>query len=55
MAFGDATKLWKLNESTLHKTVFYGKLVNGVDMCKFGKQWSIFVDAIKREYIDIFH
>ena len=55
MAFGDATKLWKLNENTLRKTVFYGKLVNGVDMCKFGKQWGISVDAMKREYIDIFH
>ena len=27
-----------------------GKLVNGVDVCKFGKQWVVSVDAMKREY-----
>lgn len=35
----DASELWGLNESTLRKAVSYGKLVNGVDVCKFGKQW----------------
>lgn len=50
MSFGDATELWGLNESTLRKAVFYGKLVNGVDVCKYGKQWVIAVDAMKREY-----
>ena len=50
MAFSDATELWGLNESTLRKAVTYGKLVNGVDVCKFGKQWVISIDAMKREY-----
>lgn len=50
MAFGDATKLWGLNESTLRKAVTYGKLVNGVDVCKFGKQWVVSAEAMKREY-----
>lgn len=50
MAFSDATELWGLNESTLRKAVTYGKLVNGVDVCKFGKQWVVSVDAMKREY-----
>ncbi len=50
MAFSDATELWKLNESTLRKAITYGKLVNGVDVCKFGKQWVVSVDAMKREY-----
>ena len=36
MAFSDATALWGLNESTLRKAISYGKLVNGVDVCKFG-------------------
>ena len=53
MAFSDATELWKLNESTLRKAVSYGKLVNGIDVCKFGKQWVVSVDAMKREYGDI--
>jgi len=50
MAFSDATELWDLNESTLRKAIAYGKLVNGVDVCKFGKQWVVSVDAMVREY-----
>ena len=50
MAFSDATTLWGLNESTLRKAISYGKLVNGVDVCKFGKQWVVSMHAMKREY-----
>lgn len=50
MAFSDATELWGLNESTLRKAISYGKLVNGVDVCKFGKQWVVSEEAMKREY-----
>lgn len=50
MAFTDATKLWRLNESTLRKAIAYGKLINGVDACKFGKQWVISTEAMIREY-----
>jgi hypothetical protein len=50
MAFTDATQLWGLNESTLRKAIAYGKLVNGVDACKYGKQWVISTEAMKREY-----
>ena len=50
MAFTDATELWGLNESTLRKAISYGKLVNGVDACKYGKQWVISIDAMEREY-----
>ena len=45
-----ATELWGLNESTLRKAIAYGKLVNGVDVCKFGKQWVVSIDAMTREY-----
>ena len=50
MAFSDATELWGLNESTLRKAISYGKLINGVDVCKYGKQWVVSIDAMKREY-----
>lgn len=50
MAFSDATELWGLNESTLRKAISYGKLVNGIDVCKFGKQWVVSIDAMEREY-----
>jgi hypothetical protein len=55
MAFSDATKLWGLNESTLRKAISYGKLVNGVDVCKFGKQWVVSINAMKREYGEAIH
>lgn len=50
MAFTDATQLWGLNESTLRKAISYGKLVNGVDACKYGKQWVVSAEAMMREY-----
>ncbi len=50
MAFSDASSLWGLHESTLRKAVAYGKLVNGVDVCKFGKQWVVSAQAMQREY-----
>lgn len=50
IAFGDATDLWGLNESTLRKAVAYKKLVDGVDVKKFGKQWIVTRDAMEREY-----
>ena len=50
MAFSDATFLWGLNESTLRKAIAYGKLVSGVDVCKFGKQWVVSMAAMRREY-----
>ena len=50
MAFTDATQLWGLNESTLRKAISYGKLIDGVDACKYGKQWVISIEAMKREY-----
>lgn len=50
ISFKDATDRWGLNESTLRKAVVIGKLVCGVDVAKFGKQWVITMDAMKREY-----
>lgn len=50
IAFSDATELWGLNESTLRKAIAYGKLITGRDVCKFGKQWIISSDAMRREY-----
>lgn len=50
IALSDATSLWGLNESTLRKAISYGKLVNGQDVCKFGKQWVISSEAMIREY-----
>lgn len=53
LALSDATILWGLSESTLRKAISYGKLVNGVDVCKYGKQWVVSMDSMKREYGEI--
>lgn len=50
IAFSDATELWGLNESTLRKAISYGKLINGIDVCKYGKQWVVSINAMIREY-----
>ena len=50
LAFSDASLLWGLSESTLRKAVSYGKLKNGVDAQKFGKQWLVCAAAMRREY-----
>lgn len=50
LSFSDACFLWNLNESTLRKAVQYKKLKPGIDCCKYGNQWIISVEAMKREY-----
>lgn len=50
LSFADATNAWGLSESTLRKAVSYGKLKDGIDVLKFGKQWVIAKDAMLREY-----
>lgn len=50
ISFTDASEIWGLNESTLRKAVAYGRFVNGVDVCKYGKQWLISLEAMQREY-----
>lgn len=50
IAFSDATALWGLSESTLRKAVAYGKLREGIDCLKYGKQWIVSKPAMLREY-----
>ena len=50
MAFSDASELWGLSESTLRKAISYGKLVAGIDARKYGKQWIVTTEAMRREY-----
>ena len=50
IALSDATIIWGLNESTLRKAISYGKLQEGVDVMKYGKQWIITMEAMVREY-----
>ena len=53
ISMSDATRIWKLNESTLRKAISYGKLKEGIDVCKYGKQWVVSIDSMIREYGEI--
>ena len=50
ISMADATNIWGLNESTLRKAISYGKLKNGIDVCKYGKQWVVSLESMIREY-----
>lgn len=50
IALSDATQLWGLNESTLRKAIAFHRLIYGVDVCKYGKQWVIQKQSMIREY-----
>ena len=39
-------------KSTLRKAVSYGKIVPGIDARKYGKQWVVTLEAMRREYGD---
>lgn len=52
MSFAGASELWGLSESTLRKAVASGRIVPGVDACKYGKQWVVTRAAMNREYGD---
>lgn len=48
MSFSDAAEKWGIDDSTLRKAAASGRLVDGVDVCKFGKQWVITENSMKR-------
>lgn len=50
ISFKDATRFWKLSESTLRKAVEYGKFRQGIDCLKFGNSWVVTLEAMNREY-----
>lgn len=42
--------VWNDELDLCEKRITYGKLVNGIDVYKFGKQWIVQINAMKREY-----
>lgn len=50
VALSDATQAWGLSESTLRKAIARGRLVPGVDVNKYGKQWVVSTESMRREY-----
>ena len=50
LSLADAAKIWGINESTVRKAIAAGRLVQGRDCQKYGKQWVVTVDAMAREF-----
>ena len=49
-SLGDASKIWKVEESVLRKSIYSGRLSVDNDVKKFGKQWVVKKEAMDREY-----
>ncbi|MEL7610612.1 MAG: helix-turn-helix domain-containing protein [Bacillota bacterium] len=49
-SLADAAARWKRADATLRQAIQRGKLVAGVDVKLFGKQWVVTESAMRREY-----
>ena len=50
LSCSDAAELWHVDQSTLRKAIASGRLREGTDMVKFGKQWVITVKAMQKTF-----
>ncbi|MCM1336010.1 MAG: helix-turn-helix domain-containing protein [Bacteroides sp.] len=50
LSFAEASELWGIDDSTLRKAVASRKLIENVDVRKFGKQWVISRSAMERTF-----
>ena len=48
LSFSDAATKWNIDDSTLRKYVLNGKLIDNIDVKKFGKQWVVREEAMKK-------
>ena len=46
----DASVMWKIDDSVLRRAISSNKLVENVDVKKFGKQWVVTRQAMERVY-----
>lgn len=50
LAAAEAAEIWGLDTSTIRKAISDGRLVDGNDCRKFGKQWVVTVEGMARLY-----
>lgn len=41
LSLHEAALIWNIDDSTIRKAIEFGRLVDGDDCCKFGKQWVV--------------
>mgnify|MGYP002621828461 CR=1 FL=1 len=49
----EASELYNREESTLRRAILNGRLIEGVDCKKFGKQWVIRKSSMDKLYGDL--
>lgn len=49
-SLADAASLWGVDESTLRHAIRDGRIYEGEEVKKFGKQWIITREAMERRY-----
>ncbi len=47
MSFAEAAERWHIDDSTLRKAVSNGRLVENIDIKKFGKQWVVTENSMR--------
>lgn len=52
LSLKEAAELYGREESTLRRAISNGKLIEGVDCKKFGKQWVLKKSSMDRIYIE---
>lgn len=50
MSLSEAASRWNRADATLRQAILRGKFNIGIDAKRFGKQWIITEDAMRREY-----
>lgn len=50
LSFKDAARIWGIDDSTLRKAAANGRLVDGEDIKKYGKQWIVTRAAMTRVF-----
>ncbi len=50
LSTAEAAEIWGLEESTIRKAINQGRLIDGQDCRKFGKQWVVTVDGMARVF-----
>lgn len=50
LSLKEAAELYNRDDSTLRRAIMSGRLKEGIDCKKYGKQWVVLKSAMDREY-----
>lgn len=50
LSLSEAAEIWDIDESTIRKAIAAGRLQTGWDCRKFGKQWVVTAEAMRKTF-----